>query len=271
MWPVGAEGDYGASGTPPTVGNTLSCRWNHVNFVNTTDPSTYIHCAHAAPSGGQTPTSGGVCGTYAYFYCDFAFNTMFPLISPCNGSVMYGYPTVSRTDAYNNCVKEASTWKVNGTSTLAKPLTEGDNIECRVAMIAMSLPLAAAPPGIDKTKVCGAATWAGSPYCGTPCSNFCNDYEKTCGYTTATYPFNSQAACWSACAGWNQDPAMSADANTLGCRKGLLAQTRIGSKTAATACPDVGSVSNVCKNAASGVSPVFALIAFLALALFKIL
>jgi len=192
---------------------------------------------------------------------------------------MYGYPGVSKTDAYNNCVREASTWRINGTSTLAAPLTSGDNIECRVAMIALSNPLAAAPPGIDKTgtppKLCGAATWAGgqpgAQYCGTACSNFCYDYQQTCGYANSAYPFMSNTTCWDACNGWNLDAMPSNTANTIGCRKWILQSVRAGTMTAANGCAAVGSSSSVCKSAASGVSPVFALIAFLALALFKLL
>jgi len=278
LWPVGLETDLGGSGSPPTPGNTLSCRWNHVGFVNASDTSTLYHCGHAAPSGGQTPTAAGVCGNYAYFYCDFAFSTLFPLVSPCNGSVMYGYPGVTRQAAYDACVREASTWRVNGTSTLATPLREGDNVECRVAMIAFSLPLAAPPAGLDNTgtppKLCSAATWAGgvagAQYCGTACSNFCYDYQKTCGYTTAAYPFASNTSCWDACNGWNQNAAPSNNANTIGCRKWLLQSVRAGTMTAANACAATGTVSTVCMNAASGVSPVFALIAFLAVALFKL-
>jgi hypothetical protein len=281
LWPVGDPTDYGLLTTPtPTIGNTLSCRWNHVNLItNASDVTQLVHCAHAAPSGGQGPNNPGVCGSYPYFYCDFAFSTMFPLNSPCNGSVMYGYPGVSSTQAYSNCITEAKTWRVNGTSTLQAPLMSGDNIECRVAMLALSLPLAAAPPGFDKSgmppKLCGAATWAGgvpgAQYCGTACSNFCYDYQQTCGYNTTGYPFTSAQACWDACAGWNMDAMPSMTANTIGCRKWLLQSVRWNTKTAAVACPAVGTMSTVCMSAASGVSPVFALIAFLAVALFKLL
>jgi len=279
LWPVGDPSDYGLIGTPPTVGNTLSCRWNHVNFVNVSDSSTYYHCGHAAPSGGQGATTPGVCGSYPYFYCDFAFSSMFPLNSPCNGSVMYGYPGVTMAQAYTNCITEASTWRVNGTSTLQTPLLSGDNIECRVAMLALSLPLAAAPAGFDKSgnppKLCAATSWAGgvagAQYCGTACSNFCYDYQQTCGYTNTLYPFASNTSCWNACAGWNQDATPSMTANTLGCRKWLLQSVRWATKTAAVSCAAVGTTSSICMSAASGISPVFGLIAFLAVALFKLL
>jgi hypothetical protein len=142
-------------------------------------------------------------------------------------------------------------------------------------MVAMSLPTAGPPPSpFVKEKICPAATWAGglpdAQYCGTACSNFCYDYQMTCGYTNTAYPFATNQSCWDACAGWNNNAMPSKVDNTIGCRKWLLQSVRDGSMTAAASCAAVGSASSVCKNAASGVSPVFALIAFLAVALFKL-
>jgi len=261
IWPKGDPADYGQ---PANFGDTLACRYNHVNFVNVSDPSSYIHCAHASPIGSSPPMGPSVpaleyCGNRAAFFCDLLFSPSPIVFSNCNENGTYAH--------YNDCLMEASSWNISYKGGLSDPQVSGNSIECRTAMVAFTLPGAAAPPALNGVNLCEAALWSGGGICGSPCDNWCYDYKTACA---GNLTFSSLDDCVTSCDTWSMDTEMTSDKNTVGCRKNWVVKVRsesTGSNEPGWVCRDIGIAnSSLCHLASNGgngssfVQPMFALV-----------
>jgi hypothetical protein len=197
--PAATEAPY------PTAGDSLQCRFYHLQVAAQSASDAATHCPHTGFFGGD-----GVCGTAAEAMCDIE-------IAACNKTGDY-YNSLAQYSSKTQCVAASTAFPRDLTGTVASPVISGNSLECRHYHSQVSLQSSS-----QATAHCyHTGALGGAGVCGTACAGFCSTVMQGCNATVGGMQFTSEAACLTNCATWPVGtltmPAAVVSGNSLACR-----------------------------------------------------
>jgi hypothetical protein len=210
----------------PSSGDSLQCRFHHLQEAATSDAMAQEHCAYTG-----LYDDSGVCGSVAESMCDLS-------LTACNSTSMVQY------SSRDQCISATTAFPRDSIGTLAVPVVSGNSLECRLYHAQLAIQSTALAN--EHCYYTGALGGAGM--CGSACSGFCSTVMTACSGLSGGGPFITIDLCMTHCATWPigdlTTPTIVTSGNSLACRAYHASAALAGNQTIkAIHCPHAAALS----------------------------